>query len=107
MNRYTTYCTAEQTKKALELGAPIGKICFALTDSWQDEIPTAEQMRGWLKDKGCRISVYESSRASWSFFIKYKTLEDEIALGDCIAVEEEATLAAIDAALDYLSNNKK
>lgn len=23
MNRYTIYCTAEQTKKALELGAPI------------------------------------------------------------------------------------
>lgn len=23
MNRYTIYCTPEQTKKALELGAPI------------------------------------------------------------------------------------
>ena len=83
MNRYTIYCTEEQTKKALELGAPLN--CCYHNDDFQNtikigslhyvEIPTAEQMLGWLEDN------YESRK--------------------------EATLAAIDAALEYLINNRK
>ena len=55
MNRYTIYCTQEQTKKALELGAPIiiaqsrhdlynNKFCFIDCIEPTVIIPTAEQM---------------------------------------------------------------
>lgn len=64
MNRYTIYCTEEQAKKALELGAPIETIRLQTGEnppidsiyiSQQFEhyyIPTAEQMLGWLEEQG-------------------------------------------------------
>lgn len=57
MNQYIIYCTGEQTKKAIELGAPLQRYTsipnFAdvieITTSEYYEIPTAEQMIGWLE----------------------------------------------------------
>ena len=119
MNEYTIYCTKEQTKKALELGAPIIKATYQNKEphvgvlvklinkeTIYDYIcPTAEQMIGWLEEHGILISItalntldnpiynYNINRGeeSWSTFSSRK----------------EATLAAIDAALEYLDKNKK
>lgn len=73
MNRYTLYCTEFQTKKALELGAPINKthanpplsfvdknpkrIWVSTDDSKLDvgyvlAIPTVEQMIGFILEIG-------------------------------------------------------
>ena len=63
MNKYTIYCTSEQTKRAYELGAPLEKTCLEV---WKNKIPTIEQMCGWLREKHnihiyalqCRNSTY-------------------------------------------------
>ena len=54
MNRYTIYCTPEQTKRAYELGAPLEKTSL---EYWKNKIPTIEQMCGWLRDK-YNIHIY-------------------------------------------------
>lgn len=79
MNRYTIYCTPtpSQTKKALDLGAPINKthanpsmlfvdrypkrFWVSTDDSKIDAgyvlaIPTAEQMISWLEEQGIKIT---------------------------------------------------
>ena len=57
MNKYTIYCTSEQTKRAYELGAPIEKPSNSLFESLENKIPTTEQMCGWLREK-YNIHVY-------------------------------------------------
>lgn len=107
MNRYTLYCTAEQTKTALELGAPIEKKEIQLCDNaknffWYDgfyyNYPTAEQMINWLEKYGFH---FEMARF-------YTALEhDKIGtMGFYEGTRNNTTLIAIDAALNYLSNNK-
>lgn len=116
MNRFTIYCTEEQTKRALELGAPIftapyfSQVLYEIHNFFvKDEtayyFPTAEQMICWLEKKGILISItacntpdnpiynYSINRGeeSWSTF----------------STRKEATLAAIDAALDYLIQLKE
>ena len=59
---YSIYCTEEQTKKALELGAPINfrwlyhGIPFHkevnIEYGHYAEIPTTEEMVGWLEEQG-------------------------------------------------------
>ena len=59
---YSIYCTEEQTKKVLELGAPINLrwlyegIQFRkevnIEYGHYAEIPTAEEMVGWLEEQG-------------------------------------------------------
>lgn len=125
MNKYTIYCTAEQTRKALELGAPIElEIEYPVNldtlerspypDIKMGEdgepiliIPTAEQMIGWLEgQKGIRyISIDNYFKYGWNYTIfpwTGKSIEQ-----DEFNSREEATLAAIDSALEYLINNKK
>lgn len=106
MNQYTIYCTAEQTKKALEFGAPIEvtkqlgplvnrKYLSDLETYTAIIIPTAEQMIGWLDGQGINIAICICADGTYyNFYHKglmkyYKT-------------RKEATLAAIDVALDYL-----
>lgn len=98
---YTILCTQEQTIKAIELGAPIEGIF----------IPTAEQMIGWLEEKGLIFNIVKVTglfnKASWYGFkiisrrgyTEYNVVQHHS--------RPEATLAAIDAALDYLIENKK
>lgn len=117
MKRYTIYCNEEQTRKALELGAPIeyAKVIDTIKGNSiriPEEsgefylIPTAEQMIGWLGiEKGLYVEPYFNGESAFSFTPIISTMED----GEVITCEskesfEEATLAAIDAALDYLSN---
>lgn len=116
---YTIFCTEAQTKKAIKLGAPINIFIHTSSESKENYkpigecidavIPTAEQMIGWLrKEKGLFVEPYLNGECCYSFSPIVSTKED----GEIIHLEAEddpdkATLVAIDAALDYLTNNKK
>lgn len=111
MDKYTIYCTEEQTKKAFELGAPIEVLPnymefenFPFVNCKDGNqrpcmIPTAEQMICWLEEQELN---FEGS----SYYMSV-----EIKNGDNIGIysgtRKEATLAAIDVALEYLSENKQ
>ena len=123
---YTLYCTEEQTRKALELGAPI-KVVETLSQVINREffflkedhkqavlIPTAEQMRGWLMDK-LQVTTwhinYFPTPEKYGYTIIARDVVIEQGRGaltkDLYDSHNKATLAAIDAALRYLINNKK
>lgn len=109
MNKYTIYCTAEQTKKAFELGAPLFRYTsipnFAevieISTSEYYEIPTAEQMIGWLRSQGVKFLLSDEPDSEGCYWF--------IGNGEeCIACgkeNENKELAAIDAALECLINN--
>lgn len=128
MDRYTLHCTKEQTEKAFDLGAPIDGIssstnedittisCFKLdTPIYTDIIkggfdyalnPTAEQLINWLEEQGLFVSIcgyFADGKFTYDIdskeFIDYRS--------GLYLSRKEATLAAIDAALDYLSKNRK
>lgn len=123
MNNHTIYITQEQAKKALELGAPIelikvgeGKplhyICSRENKGYY-KIPTAEQMMGWLEEKYLYITIRYTNDIA-------KHWQADIDLANCIdpkcgehlvdynfSSRKEATIAAIDAALEYLKENKE
>ena len=118
MDRYTIYCTEAQTKKALELGAPIKTYKPIIINSKAGgsfttptiETVTAEQMIGWLEEQRLGIDVTSDNYGyEWSVWVKKehsRTLSFVAENQDYIDSRKEATLAAIDAALDYLSNKK-
>lgn len=117
MDRYRIYCTSEQTRKALELGAPIYTTNEHLYNHpheykyWAEvdiqgnfyaaKIPTAEQLIGWLEGQDEIKSIVINVTDEWEFeiwgfdgkIIWYKTGFDS---------RKESTIAAIDAALEYL-----
>lgn len=115
MNRYSLYCTPEQTRKALELGAPIyvydeinsksiDELDVYLDDKTKlnnglyAETPTAEQMLGWLEEQGFE---FETGKC-------YATVNDKDkgCLGMYSGTRKDASLEAIDAALEYLATKK-
>lgn len=117
MQRYEIRCTTEQTRKALELGATIdfssnyydGFDTIGYSEKYKDkiyaEIPTAEQMIGWLEEQGLSIEIFMSKREFSDGFIWCVRVSDEnknatILLNHNDNSRKEATLAAIDAALD-------
>lgn len=106
MDKYTIYCTGEQTKKALELGAPISTCWSPLIEEWIYKIPTAEQMIGWLEDQIDNINVLKENDGTWLYMF-YPTNSSPCEIKRLYHSRKEATLAAIDAALDYLIVNKK
>lgn len=132
---YTIYCTPEQTRKALALGAPIELEseyyhptendfmldnpipCKYFTTGYHyAKCPTAEQMIGWLEEQmGITTFHINHYSACKNEGYGYLIISKESVL-ECDAENEgmylypsrrEAALAAIDAALEYLSNNKK
>ena len=120
MNRYTIYCTEEQTKKALELGAPIsnavGMIDIVNKKYFFDSkgnfiiIPTAEQMIGWLRTKGFAFGITEYNEdlndyVSWQ--VENKRDKKWYISGDKLKSLNDAVIAAINAALDYLLTKNK
>lgn len=118
MNKYTIYCTEEQTRKALELGAPIvitpmlnilrnemGKAGYIL-DSSMYWFPTTEQMIGWLEEKGLQIDADWSWAGQITTYVWDKAEHKHVYTSNANS-RQEATLAVIDAALDYLIENKK
>lgn len=119
MNKYTIYCTKEQTKKALELGVPIetipckpyiieGRHDYFTDGKFIYLFPTAEQMIGWLEKQRLAINVTNhNGNYDWSV-----SAPKEVSSSYYYRVQEgvryyntrpEATLAAIDAALEHLS----
>lgn len=113
MKRYEIPCTEEQAGKALKLGAPIKHkevtdFEVHLLDYNITEIPTAEEMVGWLEEQGIQITLHVSCFNEWGCMV-YNTLmlSGLVFESSWRKTRKEATLAAIDAALDYLSNNKK
>lgn len=112
MNRYTIYCTPEQTRKALELGAPIELLNYeptilqtTITLKGYAIIPTAEQMIGWLEEYVKEVSINQSVIGSWYFEIYINP--HEMKRKNCgYLTRKEATIAAIDDSLEYLSQNK-
>ena len=105
MDKFAIHCTEEQTKKALELGAPIttsndrfdehvSPICKEGEQWLYAIIPTAEEMIGWLEEQGILVGInhcdYEIEVGTFFIHCRKKG-------------RVEATLAAIDAALEYLS----
>lgn len=116
MDEFTIYCTPEQTRKALQLGAPIryasitdirlnryintSKECYAL--------PTAEQMKGWIEAQDAISSIeieYATTYKMWIYFV-YTTKDEDSVYKSLFPSRPEATIAAIDAALEYLTNKK-
>lgn len=116
---YTIYCTESQIKRAIELGAKMEyakvidtiygnsiRIPEETGEFYQN--PTAEQMIGFLLDNGITDMVISRKKNphTFGFNIWYGMnglIQEEIQYPS----RPEATLAAIDAALDYLTNNKK
>ena len=118
MNKYTIYCTPEQTRKALELGAPIrfasindirlGRYIEVESNNEAYEIPTTEQMIGWLDEQGIAIDIHTYFRVGHGKIHHYQyTVTDlnRVFNGEYTS-RKETTLAAIDAALEYLTKAK-
>lgn len=114
MERYKIFCTEEQTRKAIELGAPIktsrnrfdedvSPICQEGEGWLYAVIPTAEQMLGWLEEHEGISEVDIFKDFTWTFSI----YNDELLIMDnyyAYNSRKEATLAAIDAALKHLKS---
>lgn len=117
MEKYTLYCNTEQTKKALELGAPIvkvdtrdkrliyyGNLCYPRTEAdYPYAIPTLEQMMGWLEEQGQTIEICRpyKDNPNWVAFVG-----DVQVVGEYFSTRKEAILRAIDSALIFLGNRK-
>ena len=108
MNKYTIYCTEAQTKKAFELGAPL-----EFTEWYDDKsayvglkgekyaiIPTAEQLIGWLEGRGGIEDITICKTGMWIWGKKHTIIEGGLSYSS----RKEATLAAVDTALEYLNN---
>ena len=121
MNQYTIYCTPEQACKALELGAKIitEPNCIHTLSQFRGvyndgetffHLPTIEQMIGWLEEKGMFVIVHRIKNVDETFTYYYDIFDNDnenICDGMWTFLSrEEATLAAICAALDYLIENK-
>lgn len=111
---YTIYCTEEQTKKALELGASIELASiidiknerFATIGKEYYCTPTAEQIIGWLEEQGILIDIDPEWNKYVSVYVwdcENKSLINNVFRGS----RKGATIVAIDTALDYLTQNKK
>lgn len=124
MNRYSIYCTSKQTMLAIKLGAPLKFIPmfrygddslpkFIDRNRWDpDEFcycPTAEQMIGWLEDQNIWIHFCKPNQRPnlLSYSICHMNPPFKcIKVGGEYSSHREATIAAIDDALDYLTNSK-
>lgn len=115
MDSYAIYCTEEQTKKALELGAKIEiqEYCppGEIEPNWFHDkdkcyhIPTAEQIVGWLEELTdiMVISINMDIFGTWFYCVE---TEHNYFENNRFKSRKEATLAAIDATLEYLEKKK-
>ena len=114
MNHYTIYCTEEQTRKALELGAPIvilpnyeefkGFPFVRCKNGYEYpcQKPTAEQMIGWLEEEWCCSFTITKDIVGLYLYVVRDKKKNIISKQFRYNFRKEATLAAIDAALDYI-----
>lgn len=121
MNKYIIYCTEDQTKKAIKLGAPIKTLVYKEDYDgvkhyisikkeytvYQYAIPTAEQMVNWLEEQKEISDLHIFKPAiCWTFEL-YLYNGDGKNNHPLFNSRKEATFAAIDAALDYLEKQKE
>lgn len=121
MNGYTIYCTKEQTKKALELGAPIDILpnyaeyrMFPLVKCKDGNerpciFPTAEQMIGWLEEQGIWIHFCKPNQRPELLSFSISNIKEpfrRVFVGGEYNSRKKATLSAIDRALDCLTKIK-
>lgn len=123
MEKYTFFCTPEQTKVSYGLGAPIdtkltksnGYACVVIDDAGINvfgKIPTLEQMCGWLAyENGIVLEISAAIENNKTF--NYKWILNNSHQPDDVMTDtetydsfEDAIVAGIDAALEYLTNNK-
>lgn len=124
MEKYTIFCTKEQARKALELGAPVQFKTSCHYDLQNGKFipypdldidingepilipPTAEQMCGWLREQGEDILIRDYSDGT---DIYWQVAHRPAMNYNCgySPSYKVAALAAIDAALEHLSRNKK
>ena len=125
MNNYTIYCTPEQTKKALELGAPIEfeVECPVNLETLERSpypeikmgkdgepiliIPTAEQMLGWLNEQGVQITTHVNAFGEWKTHLFDTSSVELIEDSGWRKSRKVAIIVAIDEALKYLSKAKE
>lgn len=131
MSDNTILCTEEQTKRAFNLGASIeesidyhtnghiitkgymlnGEVTNKDLDGFGRAntllIPTAEQMIGWLEKQGDIKVIEVGCSFKWNFRIFNKEHWEIMKHNKVYNSRPEATLAAIDAALDYLEKQKR
>lgn len=110
MNRYTIYCNESQTKKAIELGAPIQEVHtvnnYGITTAWKRINPTAEQMFGWLEEQGLNINIAHNPFDEVKIIVIKCSSYTEIVNTKWNKSRINATLEAIDMALEYLMKSK-
>lgn len=119
MNEYTLFCTMEQTRKVLELGATLTEdrsewvntanhICVG--DIWY-HCPTVEQMFGFFRSKNIHIVIHKDAVDKWSVYChEIMPMPFEFTIFDRLTEfdsYEDAALAAIDATLEYLEQSIK
>lgn len=119
MDKYIIYCTEEQVKKAIELGAPmLTKTFISSFGKIETNLTTAEQMLGWLEEQGVLMQIEPINGMHYYWLLSTKELTEEpdryswvtqyvTPNYEEIPSRKEATLAAIDAALDYLIKIKE
>lgn len=130
MKKYEIYCSEEQSEKAYKLGAPLNKayrqdgtrkLWYTLPyndPNWQNcdayYIPTAAQMIGWLESKKglkyfCVEKDYDLESEKYSDTYSWRVVFNDTSFfsEDCYETRQEATIAAIDAALEYLTEKSK
>lgn len=105
---YTIYCTKEQTKKAIELGARIEHYC----PSEHERVfihPTAEQIIGWLEGQKIYVHIDPYSAICCRWYISSRGYSRYGYTSDVRSCKsrKEATLAAIDSALGYLESQQR
>lgn len=120
MEKFTIYCTKGQVRKALKLGLKLDDLQYAdICDEkiiklleedgfeYYYRIPTGEQMINWIEKQGVNITI--SNAGDYSCDIWYHTSDGPKYIKNFkkFSTRKMATLAAINAALDYLINNKK
>lgn len=114
---YSVYCTPEQTNRALKLGAPLETCDWRITNTnkyieldnekgWHIQIPTAEQIAGWLLEYVNDIIVCRGLASTWFYSVYLKNTTDCRSRFN-YPTRKAATLAAIDTALDYLEQQKE
>lgn len=119
---YKLYCDVTQAKKALGLGAELTQLPYQNDDSdivhtFMDNgvlyrLPTYEQMIEWIESRmeilfiDVFIKKSDFALGKWRYIV-YDGWGDSISSDEYYFKREFATREAINAALDYLENNRE
>lgn len=106
MKQYTNYCTEEQTRRAYKLGAPI-RLRFNPFKENRFITPTTQQMMNWLeKEHKIRADIDFFLHHGYGAYVDLEGKDLNYFGGQYFETRQEAELAAIDVALDYLEKGE-